>query len=133
IYSEHFIEHLKKDDGYKMLSECFRVLKPGGAMRIGWPSFNKIINSGHTKSQRHKRHVTPHLKLRYGNWDEITIDRLFSWGHQYAYTPRYMKTILSDIGFVTVKRKKFGKSDYGFDYDTHNDPVTVYLEAIKPS
>src|SRR5262245_43358548 len=37
IYSEHFIEHLDRGDGERLLRECRRVLKPGGRIRISTP------------------------------------------------------------------------------------------------
>ena len=36
-YNEHFIEHLHKDEGIAFLKEMYRVLKPGGTLRIIWP------------------------------------------------------------------------------------------------
>lgn len=131
IFSEHVIEHFDKQAGYFLLEECYRVLSPSGKMRIGWPGLNKIINSYLLKSKKHREHVTPHLDLRYGHWDEILSDRLFSWEHRYAYTPRHMKDILKEIGFKDIKKYKYMKSGYGYKWDTHNDPVTIYLEATK--
>lgn len=132
IFSEHVIEHFDKQTGHRLIEECYRVLKPGGVMRIGWPGFNKLISSYLLRSRKHRKHVTPHLELRYGHWDEIFADRLFSWGHQYAYTPRHMKDILQEVGFSKPKRFKYMRSSHGFVWDTHNDPVTIYLEAEKP-
>lgn len=131
IFSEHVIEHFSKQEGYNLLKDCYRILKPGGTMRIGWPNLNKIISSHLLKSKKHYNHGTPHLDLRYGHWDEITSDRLFSWGHKYAYTPRYMKDILTEIGFKEIKKCKYMDSSHGYKYDTHNDPVTIYMEATK--
>ncbi len=37
IYSSHFLEHLDKESGRRLLEECWRVLKPGGVLRIGVP------------------------------------------------------------------------------------------------
>lgn len=37
IYSEHFIEHLEKDQGEALFKECMRILKPGGVLRTVWP------------------------------------------------------------------------------------------------
>lgn len=131
IFSEHVIEHFDKEDGYKLLEECYRVLKPGCVMRIGWPGLNKLVSSYLTHSRKHKKHILPHLNLRFGHWDEILADRLFSWEHRYAYTPRHMKDILKEIGFREAKQYRFMKSGYGFRYDTHDDPVTIYIEVKK--
>jgi SAM-dependent methyltransferase len=43
IYSSHFIEHIPKDKLDFILSECFRILKPGGIMRIVVPDFENIV------------------------------------------------------------------------------------------
>lgn len=54
IYSGHTIEHLEEDKVKHFLSECARVLKPGGAFRVAIPStdvsfdFSRIIfNQSH--------------------------------------------------------------------------------------
>jgi SAM-dependent methyltransferase len=37
IFSEHFFEHLFLDEAIALLTECFRVLRPGGVIRICVP------------------------------------------------------------------------------------------------
>ena len=37
IFTEHFIEHLDEVDGFALFSECFRVLKKGGVLRVSTP------------------------------------------------------------------------------------------------
>ncbi len=43
IYSAHFIEHLKYKILYKLIKDCFRVLKTGGLMRVTTPDLDKIL------------------------------------------------------------------------------------------
>ena len=43
IFNEHLIEHFTYRDGLRVLQECYRVLKPGGAIRIATPDMDKII------------------------------------------------------------------------------------------
>src|SRR5262249_17592784 len=38
IFSEHFLEHLPEDDAKIFLAECFRVLIPGGILRLSVPN-----------------------------------------------------------------------------------------------
>jgi len=38
IYCSHTLEHLEVGAGYRFLSECFRVLKPGGVLRVALPN-----------------------------------------------------------------------------------------------
>jgi predicted SAM-dependent methyltransferase len=41
-FSEHFIEHLTKEHGIAFLKEMYRVLKPGGVIRVIWPSMDFV-------------------------------------------------------------------------------------------
>ena len=43
VFSEHMIEHLPLDGARCMLSECFRVLKPGGHLRLATPDLARVI------------------------------------------------------------------------------------------
>src|SRR5438477_50522 len=42
IFSEHVIEHIPYPQGLSMLKECFRVIKPGGTIRIATPNLEQI-------------------------------------------------------------------------------------------
>jgi predicted SAM-dependent methyltransferase len=37
VYHSHVLEHLTRDDGERFLQECYRILKPGGILRIAVP------------------------------------------------------------------------------------------------
>ena len=42
VYHSHVLEHLKPQEGVKLLEECFRVMKPGGVLRIVVPDLECI-------------------------------------------------------------------------------------------
>jgi predicted SAM-dependent methyltransferase len=42
VYHSHVLEHFSKKDGVIFLEECFRVLKPGGIIRITVPDLERI-------------------------------------------------------------------------------------------
>ena len=42
VYGSHVLEHLEPEAGAQLLQECFRVLKPGGAVRIVVPDLEMI-------------------------------------------------------------------------------------------
>ena len=42
IFTEHMIEHITYKDGLYMLGQCFRVLKPGGRIRVATPDVKRI-------------------------------------------------------------------------------------------
>jgi SAM-dependent methyltransferase len=43
VYCEHMIEHITYKEGLFMLGEIYRVLKPGGKIRISTPDIEKIV------------------------------------------------------------------------------------------
>jgi predicted SAM-dependent methyltransferase len=42
VYHSHVLEHFSKTDGEKFIAECYRVLKPGGVIRIALPNLEII-------------------------------------------------------------------------------------------
>jgi predicted SAM-dependent methyltransferase len=51
-YSSHVLEHLTKDSAHQLLSECFRILKSNGVVRIVVPDLESIVrNYLHTLEQ----------------------------------------------------------------------------------
>ena len=50
VYSSHFFEHIYYSDAEAILKECFRVLKPGGVLRLALPDgeawARELIESG---------------------------------------------------------------------------------------
>jgi len=43
IFNEHFLEHLTVEEGIQAIKDFFRVLKPGGTMRIAMPDLEKQL------------------------------------------------------------------------------------------
>lgn len=43
IYHSHVLEHFQKEDGYKFLKECFRVLNYNGIIRVAVPDLEIIV------------------------------------------------------------------------------------------
>ena len=44
VFSEHMIEHVPFESGLFILHECFRVLQPGGHIRISTPDLHFLID-----------------------------------------------------------------------------------------
>lgn len=42
VYHSHIIEHFWRDDALRFMKECFRVLKPGGILRVATPDLEQI-------------------------------------------------------------------------------------------
>jgi predicted SAM-dependent methyltransferase len=128
VYSEHVIEHLAYEQGLVMLRESYRVLKPGGKVRIATPNLAKIAellnpelaarDSAKSyiadKSQWHELPKTPDPAAFILNVEMRT------WGHQFVYSPALLRGVLEQVGFRDVKEFTAGESD---------DPVLKGAEA----
>jgi SAM-dependent methyltransferase len=42
VYHSHVLEHFRRSEGRSFISECHRVLKPGGVIRIGIPDLEQM-------------------------------------------------------------------------------------------
>jgi SAM-dependent methyltransferase len=45
LYHSHLLEHFSKADASHFISECYRVLKPNGIIRIAVPDLEKIVRT----------------------------------------------------------------------------------------
>jgi len=45
IHCEHFLEHLEFDQALRLMGECFRILQPGGSMRLILPDGGKYLKA----------------------------------------------------------------------------------------
>src|ERR1700743_2591931 len=43
VYHSHVLEHFQKRDAVKFIDECYRVLKPGGTIRVVIPDLEQIV------------------------------------------------------------------------------------------
>jgi predicted SAM-dependent methyltransferase len=133
IFHEHLLEHLTKAEGRTLLEECHRILKPGGAMRVGWPDMAKLMRAYALRRRGYRDFLLAHFSdHRYGAfWDEILSDWFFDWGHRYAYTRRHLTRILEDVGFRDVKAMRPGSSAAAIALDFRRDPTTTFVEGVK--
>jgi len=112
IFSEHMIEHIPYKDGKNMLTECFRVLKPGGKLRLSTPDLKFLIGL----YQKDKSALqNEFLKDSTKSWlpDAPYISSTFvinnyvrAWGHQFIYDEEVLSSLLHDIGFLNIIRKQ---------------------------
>lgn len=114
IYNEHVIEHFDVRTGIKILQECYRILKPGGVLRIATPDL-EIIMGYYTNSFREWREDL-YIKESDGNCIETRCEmvnfRFRECGHKYIYDTEEITRRLNEAGFRRIKRVDCLKSDY---------------------
>jgi predicted SAM-dependent methyltransferase len=108
VFSEHLIEHVPYADGLTMLKETYRVLEPGGRMRLHTPNLDKYIALfGPNRTEEMKRflrlkNLTFMVPETADPETYVLNFEMRQWGHQFLYTPKLMRARLQEAGFVNI-------------------------------
>lgn len=118
IFSEHVFEHLKFNDSCNMLSECFRVLKPNGVLRIAIPHVDFLfeiyqnpelqVHKEYVKwaTERFCKDVAVFFNKDEEKYSEIYVINNFyrDWGHQVLHNYDSLEKVLLKLNFSNIKR-----------------------------
>lgn len=107
-YTEHMIEHIPYGSGLQMLREIFRILRPGGTLRVVTPSIGFLIN---LFSRDRTALEDSYLEQQLGNFPEIPAVlpgfwfNIFvrHWGHQFIYDRETLRLALQIAGFAQIE------------------------------
>ena len=127
VYASHVLEHLYREQGQQLIRESFRVLAPGGIVRIVVPDLNNIVReylgdrpfgelssaenalpSGDLLNERllmrwpspSRRNVVMRV---YEAWQDFH-------SHKWMYDERSLSSLLRSAGFVDVVRRNYSES-----------------------
>ena len=116
IFSEHMIEHISYSQGSQMLSECYRILKNNGTIRISTPNLAFLIDLyKEPKSDLQERYVkwTTDTVLGFAPYDDsvfVINNFVRDWGHQFIYDEKILSACLVKAGFAKVTRCELSES-----------------------
>jgi predicted SAM-dependent methyltransferase len=148
VYSEHLIEHLEYDKGLHLVQECYRVIKPGGKLRVATPDLNFLIELyQEDKTELQKRYIVWAVK-RFSDFgvysDTFVVNNFFRlWDHKFIYDFKTLKQVLEKSGFTNITECRVGESDdenlqnlesHAREIgDEFNRLESLVIEATKPS
>ena len=155
-YSEHLIEHVSFGEGAALLRECFRVLAPGGRIRVATPDLRFL-------TALHRSDLSP-LQERYRAWAVAEMPGMpegggggggadtgsgfvintfvRAWGHRVIYDEPMLRRALENAGFVGVTECGLNESSEAALRGLANEQrlpdgflrlETLTLEGTKPA
>jgi predicted SAM-dependent methyltransferase len=122
IYASHVFEYFDRAKGMEVLKEWFRVLAPGGVLRIAVPDFEKIV-----KLYKEGMGIQSTLGLLYGKMEIETENGKEVLYHKTVYDFDSLKQILEEVGFVNVGRYDWRMTE-SKDYDDHSQAYIPHMD-----
>jgi hypothetical protein len=137
IFIEHCVEHVSCHEAIRFFEEAFRVLAPGGILRVTVPSIEKIMACDDQAYFEFTKKWSGEASA-HGAAKAI----LFSHGHQMAWTVSVMASLLRYAGFSYLCEREVGQSPHpelrGVEGhgkvigDVFNKIESMAFEAAKP-
>jgi predicted SAM-dependent methyltransferase len=146
IYSEHTLEHIPTDHVPHVLSECYRVLKTGGVLRLTIPDlgiyaskymegdrtfFEPIIQKYAGKMQKNRKKYWL-VRTPGGAFMSRVVYRFYH--HHWMYDFETLKSCLEEVGFSKILKQSCRESlkpEVGAMDREDRSFETLYVEAVK--
>ena len=136
IHCEHFFEHLRfPDEVVPALADCFRVLEPGGELRIIVPDAARYIRA----YARHDAEFFDSMRALGGaavpfETDIEIVNQAFRMGgdHQFAWDLPVMHRRLEAVGFEHVEETGYDPVRFIDQSDAWRQRESLYVVAYKP-
>ena len=151
VYASHLFEHLKRSSANLFLSEAYRVLKPGGVIRIVVPDLYKFCKQYVMEYESNQVDnpiesvmwaINMHREGQYGPnigwWKKFILElQGYPHLHKFMYDEKSLREKMKNHGFTDIVSSAYGKSAYIKEIAeveaTKEIYFSVYLEAKKKS
>jgi len=108
-YTSHTVEHMSREQGAFLVQEAFRVLKPGGILRVIVPDLGPIVER-YRSGEMPADELVEQLGVLYGS-DKHGLRRMLApmieFPHKCMYDPSTMVRLFQSAGFTAIDRAPF--------------------------
>ncbi len=108
VYSSHTFEHFTYSQSLALTKECFRVLQPGGILRIVVPDLELIVSEYLSDPDPLASHRLVQRLLLGHTWQDVLHPGAH---HSQMFDARSLLAMISEAGFKEVRRCAFRESD----------------------
>jgi predicted SAM-dependent methyltransferase len=127
IFHEHLLEHLTVEAGFSLVEESYRVLRPGGIIRMAVPDAEAYVRGYATRDGTLER-LRPNRPTAMLAAQEVFLGH----GHRTAYDFETLALLLAAAAFADVRRCEFQESELPDPPDgEHRRAESIYVEATK--
>src|ERR1700733_14127327 len=138
IFTEHMIEHIAYTDAINVLKECYRVLQPGGKIRVSTPNLAFLVALYEPKSELQERYIkwsSDHISWARKPRSSFVINNFFrDWGHKFIFDEPALRDAFTEAGFVDIVSCPLGAFENQSRMpDGFLQLETLTLEARKPN
>jgi predicted SAM-dependent methyltransferase len=131
IYTEHVLEHIDRQFVPQVLCELYRVLMPGGRIRIVVPDCEKFADAYARDDREWFRIAVPDCNSRGEGLNDIFRNHF----HRFIYDFQTLEVALRAAGFVAIQRSDHRASDIAELRVDQDEPSRVisnlYVEATR--
>ena len=121
-FAEDFIEHISQADSLVFLSECYRVLRERGVLRLSFPGLEGVLRSHYRE--------TDYKTAAQGKKDAYERHN-----HIHFFSKEELRVVAEHLGFSEVKFVEYRCSDYEelreLDTRDRQQYINTYVELIK--
>ncbi|MGQ0628241.1 MAG: class I SAM-dependent methyltransferase [Phycisphaerales bacterium] len=128
LYASHIMEHLTAARNRAAYREFFRVLEPGGKLRILVPDLEYAINAYVSKDAPKFPEWPETYRSFGGKFNNFT---LVCNQHFVLFDFSLMEEFLTEAGFTQVERKKTAESDYFSPEHMQYEPKTSWGPLLQ--
>jgi predicted SAM-dependent methyltransferase len=137
VYSFHTLEHFDREDGRRLLSECYRVLRTGGLARIVVPDLRHIVScyiDGNIPADK----FCEELRVYQRHIGKTPIHRFISsqiaFPHKCMYDQAALLSVMTEIGFQAEVKTQFDSAIpdiRSIEMERRSDATSVIVEGVK--
>jgi predicted SAM-dependent methyltransferase len=115
VYHSHMLEHLSYAEGIDFIAACYRVLKPGGILRVLVPDLGlwcaNYVADNQFFFDEYRRGGLKDDKELYPTKGAIFMGMLHNHGHKMGYDFDTLAHLLARTGFERIRRTMVQDSD----------------------
>lgn len=125
IYASHLLEYFDRHEVINVLEEWYRVLKPGGILRLAVPDFESIVKVYLKYKDLDHRGILGPL---YGKWhiNDSSHSKNIVY-HKTTYDFFSIKKLLDYIGFKNIRKYRWEDTIHA-DYDDYSQAYIPHLD-----